>query len=104
MNNLTLWLTVILLSPCLIAAESSTKKSESKQGEAKEISGISIVGNDETPKSLFIVPWKSSEIGFESELTAQSLLDGSLRPLDKEVFNRELDYFDIRESNSNTVE
>lgn len=64
--------------------------------EAKEISGMSIVGNDESPKSLFIVPWKSSEIGSESELTAKSLLDGSLRPIDKEVLARELDYFEIR--------
>lgn len=104
MKQLTLWLAVILFSPCLMATENNTNISKIKPGDAKEISGISIVGNDETPKSLFIVPWKSSEIGFESELTAESLLDGSLRPLDKEVFNRELDYFDIRESNSNTVE
>ena len=32
-------------------------------GEVKEISGMSIVGNNETPKALVIVPWKSSEIG-----------------------------------------
>ena len=79
----------ILFSASFTYAEESTD-------EVKEVSGISIVGNDEAPKSLFIVPWKSSEIGFESELAAQALLDGSLKPLDKEVFNRELDYFDIR--------
>ena len=39
---------------------------ENKSDDAKSLSGISIVGNKETPKSLFIVPWKSSEIGFES--------------------------------------
>ena len=83
---------VLLVTPPVLAAKPGG------QGEVKEISGMSIVGNDEAPKSLFIVPWKTSEIGFESGLTAKSLLDGSLRPLDKEVFNRELNYFDIRSS------
>ncbi|GAB3099407.1 hypothetical protein G8770_03215 [Aestuariicella hydrocarbonica] len=81
-----------LVSAELMAADESEKQ------EPKTISGMSIVGNDEAPKSLFIVPWKSSEIGFESGLTAQGLLDGSLRPIDKEVLNRELDYFEIRSS------
>ena len=31
--------------------------------EAKALSGISIVGNKEAPKALYIVPWKSSELG-----------------------------------------
>jgi len=29
---------------------------------------MSIVGNDEAPKSLYIVPWKSSEVGVEPSL------------------------------------
>lgn len=70
---------------------------DSSKPQVKEISGMSIMGNDEAPKSLFILPWKTSEIGFESDLK-NSLLDGSLRPLDKEVLNRELDYFEIRSS------
>ena len=32
-------------------------------GGDKELSGMSIVGNDDAPKSLVIVPWKSSELG-----------------------------------------
>jgi hypothetical protein len=39
-----------------------------KNSDAKELSGMSIVGNDEAPKSLYIVPWKSSEIGVETSL------------------------------------
>lgn len=86
-------LLVLLVSPGVFAKEKAADSDD-----AKEISGMSIVGNDEAPKSLFIVPWKSSEIGFESDLTARSMLDGSLKPLDKEVFSREIDYFDIRNS------
>lgn len=66
------------------------------QAETKTLSGISILGNQEAPKSLVIVPWKSSEIGDMPGLSR--LLDDSVQPLDKEVFMRELDYFHIRSS------
>lgn len=61
----------------------------------KELSGISIVGNDETPKSLYIVPWKSSEMGVESGLSA-NLMDDGMGPVDKEVFMRQLEFYEIR--------
>jgi hypothetical protein len=58
------------------------------------LSGISILGNQEAPKALVIVPWKSSEIG--DPLGLDENLDGARRPVDKEVFMRELDYYDIK--------
>jgi len=61
---------------------------------SKTLSGISILGNQEAPKALVIVPWKSSEIG--DPLGLDESLDGSRRPVDREVFMRELDYYDIR--------
>jgi hypothetical protein len=61
---------------------------------SKTLSGISILGNQEAPKALVIVPWKSSEIG--DPLGLADDLDGSRRPVDREVFMRELDYYDIR--------
>jgi hypothetical protein len=67
------------------------------QDEVKTLSGISILGNQDSPKSLVIVPWKSSEIGEMPGLSR--LLDDSVQPIDKEVFMRELDYYQIR-SNS----
>jgi len=62
--------------------------------EAKVISGMSIVGNNEAPKSLFIVPWKSSEIGFETGLTS-GIMDDAMRPVDREVFMREIEFYEI---------
>ncbi len=64
-----------------------------QEEEARTLSGISVVGNKEAPKSLYIVPWKSSEIGIETSLTS-GLMDESLRPVDKEVFQRQLDFYD----------
>jgi hypothetical protein len=69
-------------------------KEQAKDNDAKELSGISIVGNKEAPKSLFIVPWKSSELGVETGL-ASSLLNEKLKPVDKDVFARELDFYSI---------
>ncbi len=63
-------------------------------GEEKEISGMSIVGNNETPKALVIVPWKSSEIGQENKLKSD-LLNDSVAPVDHEVFMRELDFYKL---------
>jgi hypothetical protein len=68
------------------------------EDEAKEMSGMSIIGNDEAPKALFIVPWKSSEIGSDTSLTS-GLLDDSMRAVDREVFMREIDFYEIRSAN-----
>lgn len=73
-----------------VAAKNNSKAAA--KGEAKELSGISIVGNKEAPKSLFIVPWKSSEIGVETGLTSK-LLDEKMKVVDKDVFERELDFY-----------
>jgi hypothetical protein len=64
--------------------------------EAKTLAGISILGNQEAPKSLVIVPWKGSQIGDMPGLSR--LLDDSVQPLDKDVFMRELAYYQIRSS------
>ena len=60
----------------------------------KEMSGMSILGNEEAPKSLVIIPWKSSEMG--DDLSLSDSLDDRARPVDKEVFLRELDFYEIR--------
>ena len=60
----------------------------------KEMSGMSILGNQEAPKSLVIVPWKSSEIG--NGIGVSRALDTRIRAVDKDVFMRELKYFAIR--------
>jgi hypothetical protein len=56
--------------------------------------GMSILGNQEAPKALVIVPWKGSELG--NVLGISTLLDDSRHPIDKEVFMRMLNYYEIR--------
>jgi hypothetical protein len=76
--------------------DKSTKKSD--EGEAKEVSGMSIVGNSETPKSLTIIPWKSSEIGRDTDFKS-SLLSQEIAPIDKPSFLRGLDYYKLSHRN-----
>jgi hypothetical protein len=73
-------------------------QAEEPQGDGikspKTMSGMSILGNEEAPKSLVIVPWKSSRMG--DELSLSDTLDDRARPVDKEVFERELRFYEIR--------
>jgi len=90
---------LLLLSVSIAMAEGKGKSnSKSDASEEKVVSGMSIVGNNETPKSLVIIPWKSSEIGQESNLKSNLLNDG-LNPVDKAVFMRELNFYKLGNSN-----
>jgi hypothetical protein len=82
----------LLLSGAALAAEGTP------QSEVKAMSGMSVLGNQEAPKSLVIVPWKSSEIGDRLEVT--SVLDDRARPVDRDVFVRELNFYEIRKNGS----
>lgn len=76
------------------ASDDAVEATAAKPEGAKKLSGMSILGNEETPKSLVIVPWKSSEMG--DELSLGNTLDDRAKPVDKEVFLRELRFYDIR--------
>lgn len=76
------------------AKKAPAKHAKPAEPEVKEVSGMAIMGNNDAPKSLYIVPWKSSELGNETEFKS-SLLEQDLVPVDKPVFQRELDFYTI---------
>lgn len=77
------------------AVSDGAKNKETKADTgAKALSGMSILGNQEAPKALVIVPWKSSQLG--DTLGLSKSLDDARRPVDKDVFMRELAYYEIR--------
>ena len=78
----------LILFPAVSAADGDV--SGDQPPEAKELSGMSIVGNDDAPKSLYIVPWKSSEVGVETSL-ATMLNEGDV-PVDRDVFRRQVGF------------
>ena len=76
--------------------EQATEDEGDGVDQPKIMSGMSILGNEEAPKSLVIVPWKSSELG--DDISLSDTLDDRARPVDKEVFLRELSFYEIRSS------
>ena len=62
--------------------------------DPKLLDGMSILGNQEAPKALVIVPWKGSELG--DSLGIAPMLDDSRGPVDRDVFLRALSYYEIR--------
>ena len=91
-------LAVLVLSPALLFAQQEKDKPEATPAKTekddKVISGMSILGNQDAPKSLVIVPWKGSELGESASIS--TMLDDSRLPIDKEVFMRMLSYYEIR--------
>ncbi len=82
-----------LVFGCLLLAAAPGLGQEADADGEKVISGMSIVGNHESPKSLVIVPWKSSELG--TRLDVSKIVDDGRQPVDRDVFMRELDYYRI---------
>jgi len=83
----------LFLIVCLLLLSAVAAMAGENGSEAKELSGMSIVGNDEAPKSLYIVPWKSSEVGVETSLAM--MLNDEAAPVDPDVFRRQLDFYEV---------
>jgi hypothetical protein len=99
MNRAVVCRAIVLLAAWALLATSAVADSAAKPSDARDkgdkvLSGMSIVGNDEAPKSLVIVPWKSSELA--GSLDVSRGLDDGMEPVDPEVFARELTYYEIR--------
>jgi hypothetical protein len=60
-----------------------------------ELNTATVTGDREQPKVMYIVPWKSSDIGDLSGKPMNSLLDEALAPVDRDEFKREVVYFDV---------
>lgn len=102
---ISIGIVLLLTGVFAIAEETSETEDERPQtpsqaadgaSKTRAMSGMSILGNEEAPKSLVIVPWKSSEIG--DDISLSDTLDDRAKPVDKEVFLRELSFYEIRSS------
>ena len=73
-----------------------------KKGNAKDrldLDASQITGNRELPKVLYIVPWRSAELGDLVGRPVNSLLDEVLEPGDRDVFRRQNRYFEALQPN-----
>jgi hypothetical protein len=57
-----------------------------------DIDRTQIIGNGELPKVLYIVPWKKPLAEDLSGRPVRSVLDEALAPIDRDVFQRQINY------------
>jgi hypothetical protein len=92
---------------CLLCSQTEAAQKQSEDAQAKKQEdgkliavpggkplGMSVLGNQEAPKALVIVPWKSSDPGGVPGIS--TMIDDSKQPIDREVFMRMLTYYEIR--------
>lgn len=60
-----------------------------------ELDTTVVTGNRELPKVLYIVPWKKADLGDLPAQPFNTLLDEVLTPVDRDVFRREVTYFEV---------
>jgi hypothetical protein len=58
-----------------------------------ELGTATVTGDREQPKVMYVVPWKRSDIGDLSGKPMNSLVDEILAPVDRDVFKREVVYY-----------
>ena len=61
-----------------------------------DLEGTSIIGNRELPKVLYIAPWKPPRLS-EMDPPRSNLLKEEIAPLDRDVYLRELRYYNSLE-------
>ncbi|HME40935.1 MAG TPA: hypothetical protein VKG63_18425 [Steroidobacteraceae bacterium] len=58
-----------------------------------DLGTATVTGDREQPKVMYIVPWKKSDIGDLAGKPMNSLVDEILSPVDRDVFKREVVYY-----------
>lgn len=86
-------------TPASGGAEKTTPRSDKGKAAAVtrdnlDLDTTTITGNRELPKVMYVVPWKKADLGDLSGRPVNSLLDDVLAPVDRDVFRRQLSYFD----------
>jgi hypothetical protein len=85
------------------ATGNATANKPAAKGNAKDrldLDSTQITGNRELPKVLYIVPWRSAEMGDLVGRPVNSLLDEVLEPVDRDVFRRQNRYYEALQPNA----
>jgi hypothetical protein len=82
----------------LIFAGLVTANGQVLSADRLELDDTAIVGSRELPKVLYIVPWKKTRIGTLAGVSEKGSFKESMTALDRDVFLRELKYFNVLNS------
>ncbi|MDX1802714.1 MAG: hypothetical protein R3292_01450 [Alcanivorax sp.] len=76
----------LLLTGALAQAGTATSKDEP---------ATNVIGSQEAPTVLNVVPWKDREVKLKKKDPTSALLNRVLEPLDQDVLTREIEYHDL---------
>jgi hypothetical protein len=71
------------------------------QTDRLELSTATVTGDREQPKVMYVVPWKKSDLGDLAGKPMNSLVDEILSPVDRDVFRREVRYYQTVKTDAN---
>mgnify|MGYP001236894421 CR=1 FL=1 len=72
-----------------------SKAAHKSKGKSAYTVGTNIIGTQEAPTVLNVVPWKEREVKLEKKDISSSILQGLLQPLDREELLREVEYYGL---------
>ena len=81
-------------APAAPVAAAAPRAGRPRVIDTLDLGTTSITGNQELPKVLYIVPWKQSDLGDLVGRPVNTLLDEVLAPVDPEVFERHLEFYE----------
>ena len=93
----------LAVSFAMLCAVSVCAQEGPRQVDRLELDSSSITGNQELPKVMYIVPWKEADTGDMQGRPLNSLLDEVLAPLNRDVFKRQVRYYDQLNADANAV-
>src|SRR6202011_6012485 len=65
-----------------------------------DLGTATVTGEREQPKVMYGLPWKRSDIGDQGGKPMNSLVDEILSPVDRDVFKREVGYYQAVQADS----
>jgi hypothetical protein len=71
----------------------ATAQKSATKADRLDLGTATVTGDREQPKVMYIVPWKRSDIGDLAGRPMNSLVDEILAPVDRDVFKREVAYY-----------
>jgi hypothetical protein len=75
------------------AARPAAGQKSAPRTDRLDLGTATVTGDREQPKVMYVVPWKRSDIGDLTGKPMNSLVDEILAPVDRDVFKREVVYY-----------
>lgn len=90
-------LNIIIALTALSVATDAVAEDDKQPDDIKQLKGISIVGDEEAPRSLYIVPWHTAEYQQNTSLSS-GYIDNDMQALDRSSFLQQLRLLELSKS------